>query len=81
MLVILDLTVPGGMGGEQAVRGLIKIDPQVVAIVSSGYFENPVLADPVAHGFSATIAKPYLAEDLLKTVKLALKKERARQNQ
>ncbi len=57
--VILDLTVPGGMGGKDAIKELLKIDPQVKAIVSSGYSEDPIMADFKKYGFSEVIAKPY----------------------
>lgn len=62
--VILDLTIKGGMGGEQAIRELRKIDPDVKAIVSSGYFNDPVMADFQAYGFVAAMAKPYEMKDL-----------------
>jgi PAS domain S-box-containing protein len=58
-LVIMDLTVPGGMGGEKAIRELIKIDPSVKAIVSSGYANNPVLSGYRDYGFSGSLVKPY----------------------
>ena len=67
--VILDLTVPGGMGGEQAVRELIKIDPQVAAIVSSGYSDDAVLARFTEYGFAGTVPKPYSLRELLTAVK------------
>ena len=57
--VILDLTVPGGMGGKETIEKLLKIDPQVKAIVSSGYSDDPIMADFKNYGFSAVIAKPY----------------------
>ena len=62
--VLLDLTVPGGMGGKETIQLLRKIDPDVRAIVSSGYSEDPVMADFKAYGFSAVMAKPYNAEQL-----------------
>ncbi len=73
-LVILDLTVPGGMGGEKTLSELKKIDPQVAAIVSSGYCDNTVLADFATHGFSGMVAKPYRADELLLTVKKTMRK-------
>jgi CheY-like chemotaxis protein len=61
--VILDLTVPGGMGGKETLRHLRTIDPAVRAIVSSGYSDDPVLADFHAHGFAAAAAKPYTLQE------------------
>ena len=57
--VILDLTIKGGMGGEETIRQLRKIDPDVKAIVSSGYSDNPVIARYADHGFREVVAKPY----------------------
>ena len=57
--VVLDLTVRGGMGGEEAIRHLLKIDPQTKAIVSSGYSDSPVMQDYKQYGFSASAGKPY----------------------
>ncbi len=58
-LVIMDLTVPGGMGGLAALEKLRELDPQVKAVVSSGYSSDPVLARYREHGFAAVVAKPY----------------------
>ncbi len=58
-VVILDLTVPGGMGGEKAMARLKDIDPGVKAIVSSGYSDVPIVANPSAYGFRAAVPKPY----------------------
>lgn len=58
-LVIMDLTVPGGMGGLEALARLRAIDPDVRAVVSSGYSSDPVLANFRQHGFVAVVAKPY----------------------
>ncbi len=57
--VILDLTVPGGMGGKETIKKLIRIDPDVRAVVSSGYSNDPVMANFREYGFSALLAKPY----------------------
>jgi len=73
-MVILDLTIKGSMGGEQTIRELLKIDPHVKAIVSSGYPNDPVMADFGAYGFRGAIPKPYQEEDLKKTLERVLKK-------
>ena len=62
--IIMDLTVPGGMGGEKAVQDLIKFDPGVKAIASSGYSNSPVIADYRKYGFCSVITKPYRIKEL-----------------
>jgi PAS domain S-box-containing protein len=62
--VIMDLTIPGGMGGKEAVLRLRDLDPDVRAIVSSGYSNDPVMADPDKFGFRGVIAKPYRMREL-----------------
>ena len=62
--VILDLTVPGGMGGVQALEQLSALDPSLRAIVSSGYSNDPVLADHERYGFHGTLPKPYRIHEL-----------------
>jgi len=62
--VVLDLTVPGGMGGKETVQKLISLDPNVTAIVSSGYSNDPVMADYTKYGFSAAVKKPYQIQDM-----------------
>ena len=62
--VIIDLTINGGMGGEEALRELKKIDPSVRAIVSSGHSGNPVMEDPRSHGFAGVMPKPYRINDM-----------------
>ena len=61
---MLDLTVPNGMGGEEAIRRLLELDPQVRAVVSSGYSSSAVVAEYRAHGFSASLHKPYRIDAL-----------------
>ncbi len=63
-VVILDLTVKGGMGGEQALGRLREIDSGIKAIVSSGYSDSPVVSDYRSYGFSAFLNKPYMIEAL-----------------
>jgi PAS domain S-box-containing protein len=62
--VILDLTVPGGLGGVETVRRLAAVDPGVKAIVSSGYSDDPVMAEYGKSGFSGVIVKPYTVREL-----------------
>ena len=58
----------GGMGGKETVKKLIEIDPHIKAIVSSGYSNDPVIADFEKYGFRDFIIKPYKAEDLGKVL-------------
>jgi len=58
-LVIIDLTIPGGMGGVETTKKLREIDEEVKVIVSSGYSNDPVMANYEDHGFDAKVAKPY----------------------
>ena len=67
-LVILDLTLPGGMGGKDALKKLIEIDPTVNAIVSSGYALDATMSRYQDYGFRGVIAKPYEAAELGKIV-------------
>jgi CheY-like chemotaxis protein len=62
--VILDLTVPGGVGGKDVISKLLTIDPQVRAIVVSGYSNDPVLANYQEYGFKGRVAKPFNLVDL-----------------
>ena len=62
--VILDYTIPGGMGGLETLTHLRTIDPQITALLSSGYANNPVMADWAYYGFSGVVAKPYTLAQL-----------------
>jgi len=66
--VIMDLTIPGGMGGEETIKKIIEIDPNVRAIVSSGYSTDPIMADFRRYGFCGCINKPYSIQELGKTL-------------
>ena len=62
--VIMDLTIPGGMGGEEAIKELLLLDPEVKAIVSSGYADDPIMANYVEYGFKGIVSKPYSINQL-----------------
>ncbi len=63
-LAIVDLTVPGGMGGEETARELQRLDPEARVVVTSGYSDNPVLASHREHGFAAVLVKPFQVEEV-----------------
>jgi len=66
--VIMDLTIPGGMGGKETVLELKKLDPKAKTIVSSGYATDPILANFKEYGFDAMLPKPYEVEELAETL-------------
>lgn len=68
-VVLMDLTVPGGMGGREAMEHLRRIDPTVCAIVSSGYSRDPVMSNYQAHGFRGILPKPYGLDQLRKVMR------------
>ncbi|MCD6261987.1 MAG: response regulator [Deltaproteobacteria bacterium] len=70
--VILDLTVPGGIGGKDVIKELRKISPESKAIVSSGYTNDPVMLNFREYGFNEVIAKPYQLGDLSEVLHKAL---------
>ena len=63
-LVIMDLTVPGGMGGKEALERLLEIDPGIRAVATSGYSSDPVMADHARYGFCEVLKKPFKVEEL-----------------
>ncbi len=67
-VVILDLTVPGGMGGKEAMEEFLEIDPKIKAIVSSGYSNNQITSEFTRYGFTDVISKPYRLEELSETI-------------
>ena len=70
--IIMDLTIPGGMGGKEAIQKLLEIDPKIKAFVSSGYSGDPVMANHKKYGFTGVISKPYLIEELSQKLQNAL---------
>jgi PAS domain S-box-containing protein len=70
--VIMDLTIPGGMGGKEAIQRLLNMDPGAKAIVSSGYSNDPVMANFLDYGFAGVVPKPYKISELSKSLKNVL---------
>ncbi|EKD69302.1 MAG: Sensor protein [uncultured bacterium] len=68
-VVIVDLVVQGGMGGKETMERLLNSDPAVCAIVSSGYSNDPVMADHAKYGFKGVLAKPYQIEEMHEILK------------
>lgn len=64
-VVIMDLTVPGGMGGQETVSHLRSINPNIKAIVSSGYANDPIISNFERFGFSGVVIKPYKIDELI----------------
>ncbi len=71
-IVILDLTVPGGMGGLECMEALLRIDAHVRGIVSSGYSHDPVMSNHRAYGFRAVVPKPYVVGALTDCIRQVL---------
>ena len=67
--IIMDLTIPGGMGGQEAVRKILEINPDAKVIVSSGYSHDPVIANYQDYGFVGAIEKPYKWQELEKLLR------------
>lgn len=67
-LIIMDLTIPGGMGGQETVKKILQLDPDAKVVVSSGYSTDPVMANFREYGFSAALIKPYDINELKKII-------------
>ena len=74
--VIMDLTIKGGMGGEEAIKLFLEVDSDARVIVSSGYSVDPIMADYKKYGFSGVIAKPYTIAKLSEVIDNVLKGEK-----
>ena len=71
-VIIMDLTIPGGIGGKDAIEEILKINPEAKAVVSSGYSNDPVMADYQKYGFKAAIGKPFSLAELNETINSVL---------
>ena len=71
--VILDLTVKGGMGGKECIKHLLELTPDVKALISSGYSEDPVMSDYKSHGFREVIKKPFSIVELSEALSRVIK--------
>ncbi|HQO92218.1 MAG TPA: PAS domain S-box protein [bacterium] len=68
-VIILDLTIPGGMGGNKALQKIKEFHKDVAAICSSGYSEDDIISNPQKYGFAASLPKPYLRETFLEVIR------------
>ncbi|MBU0961204.1 MAG: response regulator, partial [Proteobacteria bacterium] len=75
-LVIMDLTIPGGMGGQEAAQKLHQLDPKAIIIVASGYSNDRVMANYREYGFYSAVAKPFDLTELSRAIESALKTNR-----
>lgn len=73
--VIMDLTIPGGMGGEETARKLLELCPDAKVIVSSGYSNDPVMSGYAQYGFRGVVVKPYRIEELSRVLHDVLRGE------
>jgi DNA-binding NarL/FixJ family response regulator len=69
----MDLTIPGGVDGKETIKNLKQIDPKVRAIVSSGYANDPVMADYRQYGFSGVVVKPFKMTELTEVLHRVIK--------
>lgn len=74
-LVILDLSVPDGMGGKEAFEKIRGIDPSAKVVISSGYTNDPMMADFARFGFSGILAKPYRISDIKALLETMIEKK------
>jgi len=71
-VVILDLKVKDGMGGLEASRRILELDPEAVIYISTGYSTDPIVKDYKRHGLAGALAKPYTADELQKLIEGAV---------
>jgi len=74
--MIFDITIPGGMGGKEAIEEIRQICSVTPAFVSSGYSSDPIMANPEKYGFNASICKPFVKAQLVEMLEKHLKKHK-----
>jgi len=74
-LIIIDLTIPEGMGGRETIEKLRSYDPGVKAVVSSGYTNDPVMQDFASYGFSGRLTKPYRINEMKTLLESMIRKD------
>ncbi len=75
-VVVMDLTIPNGMGGKEAVAKVLELDPNAKVLVSSGYSNDPIMANYRDYGFSGVIAKPFNVADFLNAIRSATEQQK-----
>jgi PAS domain S-box-containing protein len=76
-LVILDITVPGGMGGKEAIKKMLELDPEVKGLVSSGYSDSLIMSEFERYGFIGVVPKPYRIQEIGQTLAKAMNKKKS----
>ena len=71
-IVMMDLVIPNGVGGQDAVHTIKKIDPNARVVASSGHLEHPVMLDHAKFGFSGVLEKPYKLEKLQQVIEAVI---------
>jgi two-component system, cell cycle sensor histidine kinase and response regulator CckA len=72
-VVFMDLNIKDGMGGCDTMKELLKLNPNIKGIVSSGFHDDPVMSHHAEYGFTSSISKPYTSKELIETVEATLK--------
>ncbi|MEI6521698.1 MAG: ATP-binding protein, partial [bacterium] len=72
---IFDLTVPGGMGGDETLKKIHKLDPEFMAVATSGYATDPIMTNYINHGFVGRLAKPYRLNEMVETINDIVKRK------
>jgi CheY-like chemotaxis protein len=71
--LVLDLTIPGSMGGKETVSEIRKLNSNIPVFVTSGYADDPVMQNPSEYGFTASICKPFMKNEFVKMLSIFLK--------